>query len=276
MNIMGSPTMNIICTVLIIICVVWFILLAKTNIMVKIDDAVERIKKRPKSRITNKKNSIQFTITGWVILSIASFVLSPVTTYLLCIVIFIFNIAMYMINSIIDDMNGRIFVDHWDFVFPKLSFLNVGIGTWVIMTFIMLIYGINDYETASEKDRKCEEEDKNDKAGADKDKNITPTPTPLPPPKPVLSQVVLPRAPNASVKKYYCLDDGLTTKTWLTMSEAKYYVNTLSLKKLLLLNGKNIVCRVYTKGQWTSHSITRINCDDNGKLSFGRTTKITA
>ena len=266
---MGSPTMNIICTVLIIICVVWFILLAKTNIMVKIDNAVERRKKRPKSRITNKKDSIQFTIISWIILSIASFVLSPVTTYLLCIVIFIFNTAMYMINSIIDDMNGRIFVDHWKFVFPKLSFLNVGIGTWVIMTFIMLIYGMADYEKASEMDEKRKKEE------GEQSSTLHPSSPPEPLPTPALSQVILPKAPNASVKKYYCLDDGLTTKTWLTMSEVKYYVNTLSLKKLLLLDGKNIVCRVYAKGQWTSHSITRINCDDNGKLSFGRTTKTT-
>lgn len=276
MNIMESSEMIIFCGVLIVICVIWLILLVKTDIMVKMDNMVKRLIYGSPSKITHKGNSIQYTIILWIFLSIASFVLSPVTTYLLCIFILIVNCLGFMVEVADDSINGRMFTNHSPGFFPDMDFLYVGIGTWIFVTISMFIYGINDYEKASEKDRKREEEDKNDKAGADRDKNLTPTPTPLPQPKPALPQVVLPKAPNASVKKYYCLDDGLTTKTWLTMSEAKYYVNTLSLKKLLLLNGKNIVCRVYTKGQWASHSITRINCDDNGKLSFGRTTKITA
>ncbi|MCI6119442.1 MAG: hypothetical protein MR717_09215 [Prevotella sp.] len=273
---MESSEMIIFCGVLIVICVIWLILLVKTDIMVKMDNMVKRLIYGSPSKITYKGDSIQYTIILWVFLSIASFVLSPVTAYLFCIFVFIINCLGFMVEVADDSINGRMFTNHSPGFYPDLNFLYVGIVTWIFVTIAILIYGINDYEKASKKDKKREEEDKNDKAGADRDKNLTPTPTPLPQPKPALSQVVLPKAPNASVKKYYCLDDGLTTKTWLTMSEAKYYVNTLSLKKLLLLNGKNIVCRVYTKGQWTSHSITRINCDDNGKLSFGRTTKITA
>lgn len=282
---MESSEMIIFCGVLIVICVIWLILLVKTDIMVKMDNMVKRLIYGSPSKITHKGNSIQYTIILWIFLSIASFVLSPVTTYLLCVFILIVNCLGFMIEVADDSINGRMFTNHSPGFFPDMDFLYVGIGTWIFVTISMFIYGINDYEKASKKDKKREEEEERLKLAKQRfqqqqQQSPTPHPSsppePLPPPKPVLSQVVLPKAPNTSVKKYYCLDDGLTTKTWLTMGEAKYYVNTLSLKKLLLLNGKNIVCRVYTKGQWASHSVTRINCDDNGKLSFGRTTKITA
>lgn len=230
-----------------------------------------------------KFRNFQDSLLIWIGLSVASFVLSPITTYALCIVLFIFNAVMYMFSMAIDDMEGKTFVDHWTPVFPKMSFTIVGFITWIFITIILFYEYYVDNKRIKERQQRQKEKEEQLKLARQRLQQqqqqfaapLASPPTPLPPPKPALSQMILPKAPNASVKKYYCLDDGLTTKTWLAMSEVKYYVNTLSLKKLLLLDGKNIVCRVYTKGQWTSHSITRINCDDNGKLSFGRTTKIT-
>ena len=131
MNIMEESRLVNVCIVICIICVIILILMIKTNIISKLQYTFSMIGRKGKFR------NFQDSLLIWIGLSVASFVLSPITTYALCIVLFIFNAVMYMFSMAIDDMEGKTFVDHWTPVFPKMSFTIVGFITWIFITIIL-------------------------------------------------------------------------------------------------------------------------------------------
>ncbi len=269
---MGKFTLIYVCICVCAICAIILILMAKTNFLYN-----WYIRSKNKYVYDERLNTIYGWLITWFALSLGSFLLSPVIAYAIYVIIAALNMFFVVLVFIIDGDSLNL-PDIW---MPKWGIINTWLGFWVCLTIYLFVEFTIEYKKINERLRRQKEkkEEMSRKLAILRARQTTQTsddtPPPQPPdPKPTLPQITLPRAPNASVRKYYCLDDGITAKTWLTMSEAKYYVSTLSFKKVLQLDGKHIVCRIYTKGSWVSHSMTQINCDDNGKLTFGRTTRL--
>lgn len=269
-----------------VVCVAMFIfliLMVKTDIIRKSTSAAKNLTRKAVDKMDPKHPEYLIISLGffgfWIVFTIVSFILSPVLMYAFYVFMAILNIVATICGMIERDIEGNPYGDLPELVLPDVGIIEGWFYFWLLSTIGWVV--INIILLAECADRI---QNKNKKGPTTINmpvkeeppkQEIVPKPQIiLPPPKPKPVHVDYPKAPDASVKKYYCLDDGVTSKTWLTINEAKYYVNTLSFRKVFQLDGKNLVCRVYTKGNWVTHSKTKINCDDNGKLTFGKTMKI--
>lgn len=274
---MDNPVFIITIIVIGAIAATGLIYLFSKSMMNDTEKFINYIKGKMPSKSKSTIANIMAVFLVWAAISIVSFIFSPIIALIIYVAIVLINFAHIAIVALINGLTVFDCGETPDVFLPKWEVMDAWFGFWIFMTICYIFYIISEIRNENNsklRKKEMEESQKRQMSSSTIPLDAPTPPEPLPPPKPILPQITLPRAPNTSVRKYYCLDDGITAKTWLTMNEAKYYVSTLSFKKVLQLDGKHIVCRIYTKGSWVSHSMTQINCDDNGKLTFGRTTRL--